>query len=166
MYICISMDGWRHLHISAWHKNHFVAILSYRRYFLLSIILFTGTSIYRFSGPRHPTVVVRATVLVAYHVVKYLHSHEARTSICARSANEMQSLIGRFMGPTWGPSGADRSQVGPMGAQWTLLSGMTWTEHQSGQCFDFKLFCWNARIAPVWFNVHYRYSCEMLLGSC
>ena len=24
------------------------------------------------------------------------------------------SLIARFMGPTWGPTGADRTQVGPM----------------------------------------------------
>ena len=32
-------------------------------------------------------------------------------------------LIARFMGPTWGPSGADRTQVGPMLASWTLLSG-------------------------------------------
>ena len=29
------------------------------------------------------------------------------------------------MGPTWGPSGADRSQMGPMLALWTLLSGNT-----------------------------------------
>ena len=29
------------------------------------------------------------------------------------------------MGPTWGPSGAARSQVGPMFAPWTLLSGMS-----------------------------------------
>ena len=35
-----------------------------------------------------------------------------------------KSLIGRFMGPTWGPSGADRTQVGPMLAPWTSLSGM------------------------------------------
>ena len=27
------------------------------------------------------------------------------------------------MGPTWGPSGADRTQVGPILAHWTLLSG-------------------------------------------
>ena len=27
------------------------------------------------------------------------------------------------MGPTWGPSGADRTQVGPMLAPWTLLCG-------------------------------------------
>ena len=32
-------------------------------------------------------------------------------------------LIARFMGPTWGPSGADRTQMGPMLAPWTLLSG-------------------------------------------
>ena len=32
-------------------------------------------------------------------------------------------LIARFMGPTWGPSGADRTNVGPTLAPWTLLSG-------------------------------------------
>ena len=36
---------------------------------------------------------------------------------------EINTLITRFMGPTWGPSGADRTQVGPMLAPWTLLSG-------------------------------------------
>ena len=30
-------------------------------------------------------------------------------------------LIARFMGPTWGPSGADKTQVGPMLVPWTLL---------------------------------------------
>ena len=35
-----------------------------------------------------------------------------------------RSLIARFMGPTWGPSGADRTQMGPMLAPWTLLSGI------------------------------------------
>ena len=34
------------------------------------------------------------------------------------------SLIARFKGPIWDPSGADRSQVGPMLAPWTLLSEM------------------------------------------
>ena len=33
-------------------------------------------------------------------------------------------LIAKFMGPTWGPSGADRTQVGSMLAPWTLLSGL------------------------------------------
>ena len=34
--------------------------------------------------------------------------------------------IARFMGPTWGPSGADRTQVGPMLGPWTLLSVQFW----------------------------------------
>ena len=33
------------------------------------------------------------------------------------------TLIARFIGTTWGPSGADRTQVGPMLAPWTLWSG-------------------------------------------
>ena len=32
-------------------------------------------------------------------------------------------LIARFMGPTWGPPWSCRSQVGPILAPWTLLSG-------------------------------------------
>ena len=36
------------------------------------------------------------------------------------------TLIARFMGPTWDPPGADRTQVGPMMATWTLLSGNVW----------------------------------------
>ena len=38
--------------------------------------------------------------------------------------NTNTSLIARFMGPTWGPSGAARTQFGPMLAPWTFLSGM------------------------------------------
>ena len=34
------------------------------------------------------------------------------------------SQTAKFMGPTWGPSGADRTQMGPMLAPWTLLSGI------------------------------------------
>ena len=35
----------------------------------------------------------------------------------------MQSQIAKFMGPTWGPPGSCRPQMGPMMAPWTLLSG-------------------------------------------
>ena len=41
------------------------------------------------------------------------------------------SLIARFMGPTWGPPGADRTQVGPVLAPWILLSGMIWNTAMS-----------------------------------
>ena len=35
-------------------------------------------------------------------------------------AKQDAPLIARFMGPTWGPSGADRTQVGPLLAPWTI----------------------------------------------
>ena len=44
--------------------------------------------------------------------------------IISRFMNCMNSLIARFMRPTWGSSGTDRTQVGPMLAPWTLLSGL------------------------------------------
>ena len=34
--------------------------------------------------------------------------------------------MARFMWPTWGPPGEDKTLVGPMLAPWTLLSGMYW----------------------------------------
>ena len=36
---------------------------------------------------------------------------------------QISTLIARFMRPTWGPPRSCRSQVGPMFAPWTLLSG-------------------------------------------
>ena len=39
------------------------------------------------------------------------------------SSKWLTTLITRFMGPTWGPPGAARTQVGPMLAPWILLSG-------------------------------------------
>ena len=41
-------------------------------------------------------------------------------------------LIAKFMGPTKGPSGADRIQVGPMLAPWTLLYGIMLTPNPAG----------------------------------
>ena len=34
------------------------------------------------------------------------------------------SQMARFMGPTWGPPGSCQPQIGPILAQWTLLSGI------------------------------------------
>ena len=47
-----------------------------------------------------------------------------RRFACTLTLIRAISLIATFMGPTWGPSGADRTQVGPMLAPWTLLSGI------------------------------------------
>ena len=49
------------------------------------------------------------------------------------------SQIAKFMGPTWGPSGSCRPQMGPMSAPWTLLPGALdeWSSHNFKACaFD------------------------------
>ena len=46
--------------------------------------------------------------------------HSAKSN----SASSWTSLIARSLGTTWVPSGADRTQVGPMLAPGTLLSGI------------------------------------------
>ena len=43
------------------------------------------------------------------------------------------TLIARFMEPSWSPSGADRTQVGPMLAPWTLLSGNPFFKKQTNR---------------------------------
>ena len=53
------------------------------------------------------------------------------------------SLIARFMGPTWGPSEADRTQVGPMLAPWILLSGMTSVVTPSLTNWHVNYYTWN-----------------------
>ena len=39
---------------------------------------------------------------------------------------QFPTQIAMFMGPTWGPSGSCRSQMGPMMTSWTVLSGIPW----------------------------------------
>ena len=62
---------------------------------------------YKFTSPRKETTVPNNTEKT---------SPEARTS-----------QIARIMGPTWGPPGSCRPQLGLMWAPWTLLSGMVLT---------------------------------------
>ena len=65
---------------------------------------------------------IRITVVTAEHC-----EIVSQTLFCALDGMVapmgIMALIGRFIGPAWGPSGADRTQVGPMLAPWTLLSG-------------------------------------------
>ena len=48
---------------------------------------------------------------------------QTQNQSCHSTLHVTPTLIARFIGPTWGPSGADRAQVGPMLASWSLLSG-------------------------------------------
>ena len=59
-------------------------------------------------------------------------------------------LIARFMGPTWGPAGADRTQVGPMLAPWTLLSGSISFFTSNSVIFVYFIFIiWNLILSIV-----------------
>ena len=62
---------------------------------------------------------VRASRICGLHVPHATCTSAGCTMICP-----LIFLIARSMGPTWGPSGADRSQVGPMMATWTLQTGI------------------------------------------
>ena len=46
-------------------------------------------------------------------------------------SNLSTSQLKRFMGPTLGPPGADRTQMGPMLAPWTLLLGLLYKYNPS-----------------------------------
>ena len=52
-----------------------------------------------------------------------LTSQQVRCFLDASFSRSVTTQIARFMGPTWGPPGSCRPQVGPMLAPQTLLSG-------------------------------------------
>ena len=54
----------------------------------------------------------------------HFHRQSMRIHLSLAIRNQKYSLIARFTGPTWGPSGADRTQMGPILVPWTLLCGL------------------------------------------
>ena len=54
---------------------------------------------------------------------KLVHIMTSSNDICHQDYCYLPTVIERFMGPTWGPPGAARTQVGPILATRTLLSG-------------------------------------------
>ena len=60
---------------------------------------------------------------VVYSPRNYLYSMRGYMLAADPFFDGETTLIARFVGPTWGPSGADRTQVVPMLAPGTLLYG-------------------------------------------
>ena len=63
--------------------------------------------------------------------------------------------IARFMGPTWGPTGSCRPQMGPMLAPWTLLSGynFVWIQlfmHSQISILAYPISARNRRTVTQW----------------
>ena len=76
--------------------------------------------------------------------------------ICTVSQNVPSGLtvsIASFNGPTWGPSGADRTQVDPMLAPWTLLSWYLLETSTSLHLVCVKHITSNVMSAVCWYNI-------------
>ena len=59
----------------------------------------------------------------------------------------VHTQITKFMGPTWGPPGSCRPQMGPMLVPWTLLPG--YLEHLGHICIpDMVLLCQYCNLPP------------------
>ena len=63
------------------------------------------------------------------------------------------------MGPTWGPPGANRTQVGPMWTTWTLLSGtIRWIPKDKKSTLLFCFHKWYTPFSPL--------ECGLLFWAC
>ena len=92
-----------------------VYILVYFTHILWGFFTGTGANLYHISSARRQL-----------HIIGVNITQKSTKEIMTqplKNKTDKHTLIARFMGPTWGPSGADRTQVGPMLAPWTLLSG-------------------------------------------
>ena len=87
-----------------------------------------------------------------------------------------KALIARFMGPTWGPYGADSAQVVTTLAPWTLLSGrrMTWvlTDVAEHSCESrktcrsmYEYVMWLVAISLLKYGCNKRYQIVISRGS-
>ena len=71
-------------------------------------------------------MICRPTGKISFPSCASIFRSYARLQISRPFCCKKESLIARFTGPIWGPPGTDRTQVGPMLAPWSLLSGMLW----------------------------------------
>ena len=69
-------------------------------------------------------------------------------------ASDNETQIARFVGPTWGPPGTCRPQMGPMLAPWTLLSGKPF--HAMGvlclSVLPYLIMCYMVLVLPISFK--------------
>ena len=95
-------------------------LLTNARWILINAATFTVLIVSRMNGQLLRAfwwwIMLCLLMINPLRVVLYRHHVRAVRMIWATT------LIPKFMGPTWGPSGADRTQVGPMLAARTLLS--------------------------------------------
>ena len=92
----------------------------------VSLVVFTGSSsVIQYSDWSHVFSMkndIQRIIGPLFSIVRNMHYSIDLPGFLAFYIIGKTALIARFMVPTWGPSGADRTQVGPMLVPWTLLS--------------------------------------------
>ena len=88
----------------------------------------TSTNLYMYNHNCYdhncfPKVTTTTATVTPGATASAIATNTTTTIITTTNTTTTITLIARFIGPTWGPFGADRTQVGPMLAAWTLLSG-------------------------------------------
>ena len=73
---------------------------------------------------------------------------EMHGNMCHKCDAVNPTPIARLMGPAWGPSGADRTQVGPTLATETLLSGQF--HPRISATWSSQISCRSAPTYPLW----------------
>ena len=88
--------------------------------------------------------------------LKLMSIHHRTTRYITQFFSRSISQIAKFMGPTWGPSGPCRPQMGPMLGSWTLLSGIAWkigiqaTISYYRLCMSFIHTCVTTSLSCIW----------------
>ena len=120
-------------------------------------------------GPPGSCQPQRGPMLAQWTLLSGLASRVGNRMLVWEMAKRVTSQIAKFLGPTWGPPGSYRPQMGPMLAPGTLLSGMStlvmawyWTgdkslpetimirfidahiHHQVSMIYDLYRLCWRS----------------------
>ena len=138
-------------------------------YLSLSLLIKFPTSLYIFSHSCNPCPIngnIKCGIKLAnshssahiYVCMMLIRLTWLRTEYCARFWRKLIStLIARFMGSTWGSPGADRTQVGPMLAPWTLFSGQwlvifSFWINLYYPSYLYHIFCWHKYQACIFYK--------------
>ena len=112
----------------------------------------------------------------------WLHAEEVTSYYLIQwwSHSSIHTLITKFMGPTWSPSRANRTQVGPMLAPQTLPPGYMWHKWKMKlRVLDIDRQCWweisnvstevllqaKIRTKLIWCLCHYHCFLAYLIGA-
>ena len=101
----------------------------------MSVISLTLTSIKELVWKEFE--VTKSPILRTYYLLLHPFSGQMQTDKhLVEEIVLLQAQIARFMGPTWGPPGPCRPQMGPRLARWTLLSGYNLRKNATQISYD------------------------------